>query len=217
MTFGELKALARLKLDDVVEPYLWSDQFISDAINRAQDEAIVRMGGIGDDYTTSLTQAVVRAGFPLVPLDASVYKVESVQTGLQTLTQTTAGTLATTNMSWELDTGVPAQFLLINAAIRVYPTPLLDTPIIMSVRRGALHRLLSDQQKPEVPFPLHAALLHWVLSEAYMLPDSDISNPNAVELHTKAFDGIFGPAPTAKFLAAWGKTPARTSILMRRM
>jgi hypothetical protein len=217
MNLGELRDLARTKLDDKVEPYLWSDEFLNDSINRAQDEAIVRMGGIGDDYTAKYVQGVVLAGFPIFVLSHSVLKVEQVRTNTRVLQGTTASSLSQVNPLWEAAVGVPTHFILLDSSIRLYPIPEIDTPISLSVRRGALQTLASDNQVSEVPFTLHHLLLHWVLHEAYMIPDSDISNPTAVETHIKAFDGIFGPRQSARFAQVWQRTPARTAALMRRM
>jgi hypothetical protein len=217
MNLGELRALARVKLDDRVEPYLWDDEFLDGAINRAQDEAILRMGGIGDDYTSHATQGVVFAGSAVFALSPGVLRVDQVRTNDKLLQATTPSYLANINPLWETKTGVPTHFMMGDSSIKLYPIPEIDTPISLSVRRGALTPLVVDTQIPEVPYPLHHSLLHWVLFEAYSIPDADISNPTAAEMHNKTFDGVFGPRQGAKFLQAWQRTPARTAALMRRM
>lgn len=217
MNLGELRDLARTKLDDKVEPYLWSDEFLNAAINRAQDEAIVRIGGIADDYTPQMTHQTAVAGSPIVVVAPNVMKVESVATKNGLLQPVTAATLAVSNPAWEADTGVPIKYIIGANSFRLYPTPVDDTVLTMHVRRGALTPLVADAQKPEVPYSLHAPLLHWVLAEAYDLPDADISNPGASDKHQKAFEGVFGPRPSAKFLNTWNRTPARSAALMRRL
>lgn len=111
MNLGELRDLARAKLDDKIEPYLWSDEFLNGAINRAQDEAFVRMGGVSDDYTPQMTKAMLLAGSSTIMLDQSVMKVESVTAGLTSLVATTASELALISMSWESATGEPAKYI----------------------------------------------------------------------------------------------------------
>lgn len=217
MNLGELRDLARAKLDDKVEPYLWSDEFLNGSINRAQDEAFVRMGGVADDYTPQMTKAILVSGSAVIPLDPSVLKVESITAGLTPLVATTASALSLISLSWESITGAPTSFIADQFSIRVFPVPLVDVPVTMQVRRGALVKITNDAQQPELPYSLHTALLHFVLSEAYELPDSDISNPDASAKHAAAFDGVFGPRPTAKFQSIWNKTPARSAALMRRM
>jgi hypothetical protein len=217
MTLGELRALARIKLDDLVEPYLWADDTLNLLINQAQDEALVRSGGIVDDYSPVIVQGLVLAGNSSYPVDARILKVESVYTNVRALVATTAATLAATNPSWDVQTGQPTSFIYNGTTVRLYPIPEVDTMISMSVRRGALTSMTTDTQSPEVPYPLHNALLHFVLSEAYSLPDADISNPDASAKHLKAFEGVFGPRPSAKGLSTWKGLPARTSAIMRRL
>jgi hypothetical protein len=217
MNLGELRGLARLKLDDLVAPYLWSDEFLNDAINRAQDEAFVRMGGVSDDFTPQMTKAVLLAGSPFIVLNPKVLKVESVSTGLRVLVATTAAALALSSPDWEAATGVPTKYIADANSVRVYPIPLADTTATMQVRRSALTMLGNDLQIPEVPYTLHNVLLHFVLAEAYDIPDADIMNKDAAERHLKAFEGVFGPRPSAKLQSVWAKTPARSAALMRRM
>jgi hypothetical protein len=217
MNLGELRGLARLKLDDLVAPYLWSDEFLNDAINRAQDEAFVRMGGVSDDFTPQMTKAVLLAGSPFIVLNPKVLKVESVSTGLRVLVATTAAALALSSPDWEAATGVPTKYIADANSVRVYPIPLADTTATMQVRRSALTMLGNDLQIPEVPYTLHNVLLHFVLAEAYDIPDADIMNKDAAESHLKAFEGVFGPRPSAKLQSVWAKTPARSAALMRRM
>jgi len=217
MNLGELRALARVKLDDKVEPYLWSDEFLNDAINRAQDEAVMRVGGIADDYTPQMTLQTVFAGTYTIVVPSNVLKVESISTSTRALVPTTAEELAIANPMWEGVSGIPTKYILSATSIRVYPAPLVDTVVTMRVRRGALHPLLSDVQVPELPYSLHASLLHFVLAESYDIPDADIMNKDASERHTKAFEGVFGPRPTAKYLNQWNRTPARSAALMRRL
>lgn len=217
MNLGELRALARIKLDDTVEPYLWTDEFLNDAINRAQDEAIVRSGGIVDDFSPTIVNGVIPAGNVSYPVDAKILKVESVYTRTRALTATTSSTLAANNPGWESTTGEPTHFIFTGSAVRVYPIPIVDTAISMHVRRGALTSMTMDTHIPEISFPLHSALLHFVLAEAYSLPDADISNPDATARHEKAFEGVFGPRPTMKGLNTWKTTPARAGVIMRRL
>ena len=217
MNLGELRALARMKLDDLVAPYLWSDEFLDDAINRAQDEAFVRIGGVSDDYTPQMTKAMLLAGSPTIALDPNVLKVEKVTAGLTDLVATTASELALLSIGWEAVTGEPTKYIADANSVRVFPIPLVDVPVTMQVRRGALTRLTNDLQKPEIPYNLHNALLHFVLAEAYDIPDADIMNKDAADRHLKAFEGVFGPRPSAKFQSVWAKIPARSAALMRRI
>lgn len=217
MNLGELRDLVRIKLDDRVEPYLWSDEFIDGAINRAQDSAVLRIGGISDDYTPRVSLGMAVAGSPIVLLGVGVMKVEGVEISTGSLLPTTESALAVANPAWELDTGVPSSYVATSTYIRLHPIPIVDTVVTMRVRRGALVKLITDSQEPELPESYHAALLHWVLAEAYELPDVDIMNKDAVDRHTKAFEGIFGPIPTLKFLNTWSNIPARSAALKRRM
>lgn len=217
MNLGELRDLARMKLDDLVAPYLWSDDFLNAAINRAQDEAFVRIGGVSDDYTPQMTKAMLLAGSPVIALDSGVLKVESVTAGHIALTPTTPAALTAVSLDWESATGVPSKYIIDATSVRVFPIPTVDTVVTMQVRRGALVPLTNDLQRPEIPYALHNALLHYVLAEAYDIPDADIMNKDANEKHLKAFEGVFGPRPSAKFQSVWAKTPARSAALMRRM
>lgn len=217
MNLGELRALARVKLDDKVEPYLWSDEFLNGTINRAQDEAIVRIGGIADDYTPQITTQTASAGSPIIVLSPRVLKIENVSISTGYLQSTTASALTLLNAAWEGDVGIPTKYIIGPDSIRLYPIPMTNTVVMMQVRRGALASLVADSQVPELPYPMHAPLLHWVLAEAYDIPDTDISNKDASEKHIKAFEGVFGPRPSAKFLNAWSRSPTRNSALMRRM
>jgi hypothetical protein len=177
----------------------------------------MRMGGIGDDYSPQFTQGIIPAGNSIFALAPGILKVDNVYVSTKSLIPTTVSYLSNISPAWDQAAGVPTHFILMNETIRIYPIPEADTPIAMSVKRGSLKPLTLDTHIPEVAYPLHHSLIHWVLAEAYSVPDADVNNPNSVEIHQKAFDGIFGPPISAKFLQAWMKTPARTAALMRRM
>jgi hypothetical protein len=217
MNLRELRDLARVKLDDAVEPYLWSDEFLNGAINRAQDEAILRIGGIGDDYTPRVTTSIATMGSNTVVLDPSVLKVEDVYIRGAKLIPTSEVELDLMNPLWREDVGVPSRYILGTGLFTVYPVPDADYVLSFNVRRGAIASLSKDSSIPEVPTTLQPRLLHWVLYEAYQLPDADTNNPKAAETHHEAFEGVFGKQPSAKFLNAWSKYPARMSALMRRL
>lgn len=217
MNLGELRALARLKLDDSVEPYLWSDEFLDGAVNRAQDEAVMRIGGFSDDYTPRVSTTLAVAGSSTVVLDPDVLKVEEVYVANAKLISTTDAAMDALNPSWRDDIGPPLKYISGIGAITIYPIPDKDYVLSLNVRRGALSKLTQDAHIPEIPSALRPRLLHWVLYEAYQLPDVDAMNPKAAETHLAAFEGVFGKQPTAKFLNAWAKYPSRMSALMRRM
>lgn len=217
MNLGGLRELVRTRLDDLVEPFLWSDEFLNGSINRALDDAIIRIGGVDDEYTPSITLARFDAAQSVVFLDPRVIKVESVRYGDRALPIVSEVSISAGNPSWAAEFGVPMKVMLTKGGLRLYPIPSDSGVLGVSVRRSALSPLLLDSQVPEIPVFLHPYLLYAVQAEAYSLPDADISDPEASIKFDNSFTQCFGPRPSAKYQAQWARTPVNSTVHQRRM
>jgi hypothetical protein len=198
LNLGELLTLARLRLDDIEEPYLWSDEFLVESINRAEVEAAER-SYLLKDRTITLDYV---AGQGEVTLDPSILYVEQL-----TVTGTSKPLLATSvnelnlrSPGWSAGTAErPTCYAREDRQLVLIPTPTLNGELRFVVTRTPLKSMVSDGDEPEIDPPHHEALLYFVCHEAYSHNDADGENYDRAKEYLAQFSAIFRRRRKARF------------------
>lgn len=200
MDLGELRKLVRTRLDDVNQPYLWSDKSINDALNRAQEEAVFRGAWILDSSTASVVRIPYSAGDVLLPIHSSIEIIKSAQIEGEPkpLDPATLFDLERHDPYWRDQTGTPQAFVRENWTLRIFPKPIEAGVIKLEVLRTPLEPMTSDGDEPEINARYHEPLTYWALHEMFNVRDADTYGVNEAARYEQKFERIFGPRPTAK-------------------
>ncbi|MCK5919384.1 MAG: hypothetical protein KAG66_00480 [Methylococcales bacterium] len=198
VNLGELLALARLRLDDLEEPYLWDDDFLIDSINRAEVEAAER-SYLLKDRTMVLPYT---AGQGEVTLDPAVLYVEQVTVAgmAKPLLATSVNELNLRSPDWAAGTAErPTCYAREDRQLVLIPTPTLDGELRLVVTRTPLKPMASDGDKPEIDSEHHEALLHFVCHQAYSHNDADGENYDRAKEYLAQFSALFRRRRMARF------------------
>jgi hypothetical protein len=196
MNLGELRALFRSTTQDVVAPFLWSDEEINDYANDAEIEAC-RRAHLLIDSSNDPAQASVSAADPMVDLDYRVLYVRRARLASSSvpLKIRSARTMDETCAGWETAQAARSSVLIPDfetGRLRLYPAPSTDDTLLMTVTRLPLKALALDEDTPEINARLHRSLLYWMLFRAYSKVDADTADPNKAKLSEAAFTAEFG-------------------------
>lgn len=179
-------------LDDMAQPYLWSDDLLNAFIEEAQQEAVIR-----SRFLSSRHDLPVLAGQGEYPLPDGTLDIERLRMPpLHPLTLTSIDELDDTG-NWEGRSGTPTHYAYVSAVLggdntlTLYPTPTADyTAVLRLVRLPTTMAL--DTDSPELPEHLHLHLLDWAAFRAYSLKDSDTNDEARAGKHQAAFTLAFG-------------------------
>jgi hypothetical protein len=198
MNLSDLRAAARRRLDDTVQPYGWTDEDLDAWINEACREASLR----GNWTRQSLTVAVV-SGTATTTLDASVVYVERIKLASdgRILTRTTRDWIDARCFNWEEITGTPTRFFIQGRELTLYPKPDANDTLTMEALCTP-DLLTSNSAEPDLDEFSHRHLLEWVVYRAGQQRDVDFTLPNP-EQYESNFTRYFGPRPSARVLQAW--------------
>lgn len=197
-TLADLRGAARLRLDDTVAPYLWSDAELNEWINEAIREASLRAGLTRDSASINL-----KAAENEYELDESIVyftRVRLNSTG-RVLGRTTRIDLDDFSSDWEAATGTPVSFFIEGRTLFVYPTP--DAADRLELRVEKYPDTL-EVDSDETEFEQHDTwpLLEWVIYRAGQKRDADSILPNP-DQYDSAFTRRFGPRPSARLRRGW--------------
>jgi hypothetical protein len=223
----QIKVLRNQYLDDVVEPYLWSDPQCVSYIIQAEHEACERANLIVDESTPAVCQIPVQVGVIGYSLDPKVLLVKRVSYGTSAqhaypLTQTTRSRLDETHPGWggragqvsayicedngEITIVPPTRGMLVNGT---YGTHGTAGTAFLQVSRYPLNRLSLNSTAgtgaaglgitySETPFQYHVKMLSWAAHLAFLKNDSETFNLAKADKYEKDFERDFGKPLSAK-------------------
>lgn len=210
MDRAALRARARTLLDDAVKPYLWSDDFINDALEEAQHEANLRARHLVDSTTPAVCSIDVVGGQATYPLHPAVIVVRRAEWRATGMSQSTAlermsfDELDRTWRDWRDVEGTPVAIVqdLGAGVLRLYPTPVLPGTLTLTVWRRPTEdeALDADAVEPAIPPHAHKDLVHWVCAQAYSVQDAEMNDPQAADRAMFKFEAAFGQRPTEQML-----------------
>ena len=193
MNLRELIDAVREEAHDLAKPYFWSDTFLTRAANDGEAEAC-RRGHLLRSSTKDMCYTTAMAGDPMVELDESIIDVVRVRCGLEVLDVAWSDDLDESEPGWEDHTGSPTHYLMDyeTGFLRVYPTPVVDTEIQMTVSHLPENEMVSDSDIPQIKRTSHPALIQWMLHKGYALQDADAFDPQKSARALVEFEKEFG-------------------------
>lgn len=211
MNLGELINLARIRLDDLNQPYLWSDAALTEFANTAQAEAAdrARLVRVTEAITVNPTTDTTPGTYSLSEPPLFIYDVRYtyIDTDGNSVVAPPISPYSHNEFSlltmYGPATGDPPRFYKnddIVTNITLYPTPTL--PATMTVNYSRLptedELMVSSGDEPVIPTRYHRDLVWWMLFEAYTLRDADSNDVKRAADAEQKFEQKFGRKPSAK-------------------
>lgn len=204
MELQQLIERFRIDADDREKGYLWKDEWVTDWLNDAQDEAAIRGRLLLDDYTQAVTQIAVAAGMASYPLHAKLYEIAHIAFKSNVGTQASPLELVTREKldrdypGWrDLPNGAPRWAIQTDTRIRLVPTPDVDGTLQLEAYRLPMQAMKKDDDAPEIHEAHHIHLVQWALHRAFSVPNAELVDPNRAALALQAFERYFGLRPDA--------------------
>lgn len=206
MNLAQLIADARLRTDDLFQPYLTTDpQFIALA-NAAEIEACIRASLLPDSSSDFTTFNLV-AGQCDYPLDARIWRLDE-HVVWQPQGQTRwyrlhpSGVDLLDEECWPND-GTPREWAQIGRVLRIWPTPTTATagaPVKFRCYRTPLEPMTDPSDPadgPEISIDNHDGLPLWMVYRTLNRPDLDLDSQQKAAEALQQFTARFGERPDA--------------------
>ena len=195
MTLEELIALYRADAFDQHEPYLCGDELLTLYANEAQDEAC-RRGQLLRDSISPICRIAYEAGAEHIPLDGMIINILRARADGHAMCLVSLGDMDRLMPSWQDDQqqGRPTHLVsgLSTGVLFLWPRPVADGTVVLTVQRLSLKRLANDTDKLEIRPELHTALVNWILFRAYSRQDSELHDAQKAALSLQRFEAEFG-------------------------
>ncbi|MBF0339451.1 MAG: hypothetical protein HQL95_00630 [Magnetococcales bacterium] len=204
MDLEHLIGYARSRLDDLVEPYLWSDQELTQYANQAVIEACLRADLLQDDQTIAICSINVVAGQERYPLHPKVILIKRAtmmgNRPRRVLPKSTTAALMQAFPDYPDQDGTPEYFVqdVGSSQIGLFPRPVADEVLQLLVSRLPLSDLVHGADIPEIHPMHHAALVYWMVHEALLKEDSETRNEQKAMQYLQLFEAQFGPRKNAQ-------------------
>lgn len=202
MQLLSLIELFRSEVDDQTEPYLWSDEDALDYANDAQDEACRRARLLVDSTTTEICHLeVLAADGGIVNLDPRTLFVRRARfANSLPLRRMNMQDMESYNARWEdVAANTPSYFITDyqTGALRLWPAPLVDDTLMLTVVRLPLLEMNDEQDSPEIAPRFHRSLRFWMMFRAYSKQDSQANDPKKAADALTLFEQEFGKKSSA--------------------
>lgn len=199
----------------VPAPYQWSDSILKLYANEAQIEAC-RRADLLLDSASSFCKPVFTSGEPIIPLDPRIVDVKRIRDVSQyvQLQPISALEMDRKRPGWEMHTGTIPLCVVTEYqtnALRLYPIPMRDGELTMTVQRLPLADMVADTDTPEIRPEYHPALVQWMLYRAYSKQDTETCDPAKAEKALAKFTQEFGEARSARN-ETWRRNRVETHI-----
>jgi hypothetical protein len=220
MTLEEYIADARRDLDDVVQPYLYSDAELIGWFNQAVLEATIRARLLKDDAATNpdLCALPVTAGQQDVTYSNDIFVIRhaAMAGATRPLKRYTSKTMDRLEPGWDqhdpADIAGEPKYLVMDMSQRVarlYPPSATAGTLNIRVWRKPLEaeRMEVSSDEPVIAISEPVGLKDWVLRCAYLVKDSELYDEARAARHEGIFEARFGPRPDEQSLQRWLDSP----------
>jgi hypothetical protein len=203
MTLESLIRRFRVMTQDKAEPYLFADEDVTEWINEAIEQAAVRGRLIMDDTTTEVCRIDLTVGTQTYPLHEAVFEIVNARLRNATDDEYEKNRLSIVSREW-LDEKMPywrtytekAKYVIQDdKRLRLVGTFAEDSWIELEVYRLPLCPLVGDYDEPEIHKKHHEKLLDWAYHQAYMVPDTEVFDPEKSRRAEQDFTAYFGIEP----------------------
>lgn len=186
MKTSEILDLFRKETDDVMEPYLWSDEEILAYLNEAQEVHVRLTGGIAD-RRSPLTKLTYKTGDQFRKYSDRILRIQGAwdennnKVTVQNYDSLETGYLED-DYGRRINAGLddtrtgPIKYMITDVDagdIQLYPIPDHDGYIRMYIRRLPREEITSTGSELEISSYHHMNLLNWVKYKAYMKQDAE--------------------------------------------
>ena len=201
MNLEQLIAQFRIDADDLVQPYLWPDEWVAQWLTEAVSEATVRGRLLYEAANPAVCQIAVEASAATHELHKSLFELVHLRfqaTGAATssvLSIKAREELDRIRPGWRDETGTPRYAVQDDTRITLVPRPEVAGTLHVEGYRLPLKALANDTDKPEIHEAHHRHLVHWALHRAFTKPDSETIDPQRAATAEAAFTRYFGIAP----------------------
>lgn len=216
MNVEGLENLFRAQFDDMVSPYLVSEESFLDYLNEAQEEACIR-SRLLFDRTSGSCSIKVSTGKQSYIIDDSIYVIVDAfitdQSGkIAPLVITDRIELDKMFPEWRQESGAPTHLIQYDDHVELSPKP--DNTFTLNIECHLLPGALSSLScEPQINRANHRRLLHWVKYRAYDSQDNDIHDVKKSQHELRAFESIFGVRPRADNTRnQYSSTPHRNKV-----
>ena len=212
MNLQQLRIFVWEWLNDKAATYLWADSELNAYINLAIKDAVIRSRCIIDSTTDACCNLSVIAGTADYAINPLVLEIKRVfdATNNRVLRKISAEELDDFKNSWRGDVGNPTHYIDdLNhygadagggRKIRLYPNPIINLTVNMTVYRMPLADLVSDADVPEIPEVSHEGIVYGAVARAYLKHDTDAENITKANFFEQKFTEMFGEKPSARQL-----------------
>ena len=201
MNLEQLIASFRVDADDLVEPFLFQDEWVAGWMTEAQAEAAIRGRLILDDANPAVCQIAVAAGIASYELHRSVYEIADLRFMPAGASRSTPLPLVTREWlddkrpGWRDNCKDLSFAIQSDHRLRIVGAPNTDGVLHLEAYRVPLKALANDTDKPELSEAHHRHLVYWALHRAFSRPDSETIDPQRADRALEAFTRYFGLAP----------------------
>lgn len=206
MTLGELINLARLRLDDLRQPYLWSDAQLIEFANAAVEEVADRTRCIRDNSDIPMVADTADYTVPNVPLAIHNIWIIDDQGIIDKASFASEAEFNTLVQFGNYSSSRPRFYAIGDniANITLHPVPNTSGTIQVEYSRMPTEdeRVTSSSDIPVVPAEMHRDMVYWMLTEAYTIRDADAREKDLAEKYEAKFDRRFGPKISGKLRTA---------------
>jgi hypothetical protein len=189
--------IARVRVDDLSQPYMRSDALMLLDLTEAQVEAARRARLLVDSSTAEICEIDFNAGDKTLTLDPRVIFVRRVRLSGESrpLTRIRREDMDLQRPGWEDETGMPTHLVvgMESAKLRLYPTPTASGTAFLTVVREPLADVAKLEDDLELPARQARGLAHWLAHRYYGTRDSEQFDEQKSAAALADFETEFGP------------------------
>lgn len=194
MTRKDIRTTIRSLLDDITEPYFFSDTELNFYIQEAIEEIAKRTLCIKDSITPSYCSIELVADQIHYPYPDGVLEIDSLRRSWDSrvLHRTTYYDVLNSNPLWESSTCEPAKFFTdfsIDTISLVGKLSSVTSETLHATVRRLPAKLTSDTSVPDLPSRFHSKTFNWILYRCFTKQDAEVYNPAKAEHHLMMFEG----------------------------
>lgn len=201
-------------LDDVVEPYIWSDAQLTRFANESVIEACKRAPLLKGVFNIPVT-----IGQSSYVLDDSIRQIYIAKLGLadKPLDMTTDIQLSIfRGHNWRVENNTPTHYIRRGKELTLYAKPVVDDTLTLEA--SVIPVLPTDYDfEYDIDPAYQHNIVYYVVYKAFMVRDTDSYNPIKAAEYLSMFNDRFGLPKSAKFDSISQNSPMYGTIVAGRM